>query len=563
MSKILAIAWKDLRSTSRNVPALAMMLLAPLALAALLGFAFGGGGGFDIAATKVAVANLDKGGAGAGQSAGAAVAGILRQHGPQGRARDSTRSSARRGPRRPSTTARRRWPSSSRPTSATSCTAAIPARDQQRRAVREPDAARSAASIVEGVVGQVLLDFNGARAAAAGAVAAALTQGDPPAGRARRRAPPSSSPTPAASPPACGSASARPGPARREKEVSVTGAILAGMMVFFMFFGAANVARTILDEDRDGHAAAPVHDADAPRRDPRRQVRLASSSRCSLQAVVLLVAGRLIFGIHWGRLDAVVLLTLVAAGVAGGLALLVISFAQTPAQAGAIGAGVYLVLALLGGNFTGTSQTSGVFGVVQKFTPNGWLIEGWDTTMRGGGALRHPLAAAGAAGLRGGLLLLRGAAYAAAVRVRLVNRLVTRPQGPAADGARQAVVHLHPGDAAGLHALLRAALRRRQQHGPAAAGGVTTRTAARRRRSSSPRSASPTVVKRDDQAAATSAEKAVDGGRARRRRPAHPPGLQRRCRHRGEGRSHDRLHRRARAAPRPPPARCARWPASR
>ena len=43
MSRIRAIAWKDLRSTMRNVPALAMMLLAPLVLAALLGFAFGGG----------------------------------------------------------------------------------------------------------------------------------------------------------------------------------------------------------------------------------------------------------------------------------------------------------------------------------------------------------------------------------------------------------------------------------------------------------------------------------------------------------------------------------------
>ena len=73
MSKILAIAWKDLRSTLRNRPALVMMLVAPLALAALLGFAFGGGGGFEIAATKVVVANQDAGGAEPGQNAGAAI----------------------------------------------------------------------------------------------------------------------------------------------------------------------------------------------------------------------------------------------------------------------------------------------------------------------------------------------------------------------------------------------------------------------------------------------------------------------------------------------------------
>ncbi|MEI6726492.1 MAG: ABC transporter permease [Actinomycetes bacterium] len=61
MNRVLAIAFKDLRSTWRNLPALMMMLAAPLALSALLGFAFGGSSsGFSIAATKVAVVNLDR-----------------------------------------------------------------------------------------------------------------------------------------------------------------------------------------------------------------------------------------------------------------------------------------------------------------------------------------------------------------------------------------------------------------------------------------------------------------------------------------------------------------------
>jgi hypothetical protein len=100
---------------------------------------------------------------------------------------------------------------------------------------------------------------------------------------------------------------------------------------------------------------------------------------------------------------------MVAAGVAGGLALLVISFAKTPAQAGAIGSGIYLVLALLGGNFAGTAQTGTTYAFIQQFTPNGWLLHGWDTAMCGGGR-RHPLAAARAARIRCCLLLLRRAA---------------------------------------------------------------------------------------------------------------------------------------------------------
>jgi ABC-2 type transport system permease protein len=87
IAKILAIARKDLRSTLRNVPALVMMLVAPLALAGLLGFAFGGGGStFQISATKVAFADQDQAVAGqAGKpSGGALVGGILTGNGLKG-----------------------------------------------------------------------------------------------------------------------------------------------------------------------------------------------------------------------------------------------------------------------------------------------------------------------------------------------------------------------------------------------------------------------------------------------------------------------------------------------
>ena len=383
MSKILAIAWKDLRSTSRNIPALVMMLVAPLALAALLGFAFGGGNGFDIAATKVVVANLDKGGAGAGQNAGAAVSGVLTSKDLKDVLETSTKSSE---------AAARQAVDDGKAAVAViiprDFSAVIYGNDPTATTqvqLYENPTSEIGGSIVEGVVGQVLADFNGARAAAAGAVALRGHSRRSRRGPARRRAAEQFTHS--------GGVSAglqisqrSPKAGATEKEVSVTGSILSGMMIFFMFFGAANVARTILTEDRDGTM---------PRlfTTPTRHGVIIGGKFVAVfvtvlaQAVVLLIAGRLIFGIQWGRLDAVVLLTLVAAGVAGGLALLVISFAKTPAQAGAIGSGIYLILALLGGNFTGTAQTSGTYGLVQKFTPNGWLIQGWDTTMRGGGAM--------------------------------------------------------------------------------------------------------------------------------------------------------------------------------
>jgi len=383
MTKILTIAWKDLRSTARNAPALAMMLLAPLALAALLGFAFGGGGGFDIAATEVAVANLDQGPTAVGESAGAAVAGILGSPGLK-----DVLSVQKKG----DAAAARAAVDDGKDAVAVIIPADFstviyggsPLAKTQVELYENPTQEIGGA-IAEGVVGQALLEFNGARAAAAGALAL-RSQGDPPAAVLAKRA--AQQFTHAGGVTAGLDISQRtprlPGD-QKTKDVSVTGAILAGMMVFFMFFGAANVARTILDEDRAGTL---------PRlfTTPTSYGVILGGKFTSvfvtvmIQAVILLVAGRLIFSIDWGRLDAVVLLTLVAAGVASGLALLVISLTRTPAQAGAIGAGVYLVLALAGGNFTGTAQTGGAFGIVQKFTPNGWLLQGWDATMRGGGS---------------------------------------------------------------------------------------------------------------------------------------------------------------------------------
>jgi ABC-2 type transport system permease protein len=79
-----------------------------------------------------------------------------------------------------------------------------------------------------------------------------------------------------------------------------------------------------------------------------------------------------------------VALTLAGCAVASSLAMLVGSLSRTLAQQGAIGSGIYLVLALLGGNFTGTVTLGGVAGVMRRMTPNGWLLEGWDAALRGG-----------------------------------------------------------------------------------------------------------------------------------------------------------------------------------
>ena len=385
MTKILAIAWKDLRSIMRNVPALAMMLLAPLALAGLLGFAFGGGDSFQIAATKVALANTDAQAATASpgeaaQPAGDTFAGILTSKDLEDVLDVTEVGSAG--------ATRRRVDDGDAAVAVivpADFTAALYGAQGMRTAVElyANPTQEFGTAITTSVVKQALLDFNGARAAAT--VAAAMSRGESGSHDAAAQAAAARFVQDGGASQALAIEQRAPLPAEGEasEEVGAVGLILAGMMVFFMFFGASNVARTILTEDQEGTLPRMLTT-------PTATGTILGGKFTSVfltvtvQTVVLLVAGRLLFGIDWGSLDSVALLTVVGAAVASGLALLIIAVVKTPGQAGAIGSGVYLVLALLGGNFTGTATSSGFYSTVQGFTPNGWLLRGWDVAMHGG-----------------------------------------------------------------------------------------------------------------------------------------------------------------------------------
>jgi ABC-2 type transport system permease protein len=204
--KIAAIALKDLRSTVRNVSALVMMIAAPLALASLLGFAFGGSESFDIAAIKVALANLDEGitassvgaegtGAAGGGSGDTSTGGA-------GPAENANAGDALQGvltssqladvlavtPMRSAVAARRAVDDGSAavgvivPADLSRVIAGSMQAATSRVELYENPTADIGGSIVEGVVGGVLADLNGARAAAVAAVALRSDgAGDPPA----------------------------------------------------------------------------------------------------------------------------------------------------------------------------------------------------------------------------------------------------------------------------------------------------------------------------------------------------------------------------------------------
>ncbi len=392
MRQALDIALKDLRRTYRDVPALAMMFAAPLAIALLLGAAFGGSGDFSIQPIKTVVANLDRGAqTGVSGQPGAAGAGpdLIQVLGDQSLASlidltvVNTEAEARAAVDDGKAAVAVVQPQG------LMAAAASPQTDGADFLVYRDPTSSLGPGIVTGIVRRYADGLNSARAAAGAAVELGLRSGG--------LTPDQLGPVAAAAAhefavrtdsaglgPTLKARAPQVGVTESARDVGVTGPVLAGMMIFFMLITGSTQARTILDEQRQA-TLQRLFTTPTPRGVVLAGKFLSVFLIVLVQAVILLVAGRLIMGIHWGGVAPVAGLTLAGVAVAAGLGVFLLSLARTEAQATVFGTGVLLVLALLGGNFIGTADLGGWYHTVRRLTPNGWLLIGWDSTLRGGG----------------------------------------------------------------------------------------------------------------------------------------------------------------------------------
>jgi ABC-2 type transport system permease protein len=404
--RYLAIAWKDVRHVYRSRSGLAMMLLAPLILSGAIGAAFGSASNFSLSPVKTVVVDQDldgaagAGGAGAGSAAagtaGAAITAALTSPEladlltvSQAAAPEAARTAVDSGQAEVAVII---------PPGLTQALSAATTSPQQVEIYKDPTLVIGPA-IVASVVQDVVQSLNGARAAASTTAQLAALQGvadqaalsalavkaaqaySSQARGSNNRAVEARSPvTPG------GSAARRP---------NTAGQVLIGMMLFFTLFGAATPARSIIEEQRLG-TLPRLFTTPTPRSVILAGKYIAVFAVVLLQTVLLLVAGRLFFGAHWGAIGPIVALVITGALVASSLGLLTVSWAKTPAQAGAGGAGIFVFLGLISGNFTGTASLFGVYAVVRHFSPLGWLLEGWNHVMFGGswGSIAVPVLAA-------------------------------------------------------------------------------------------------------------------------------------------------------------------------
>lgn len=384
MMRALSIAWKDTVHVYRDIAGLAMMFIAPLVLAMVLGAAFGSGDNFTIAAAKTVVVDQDTG-AGAGTpAAGATLIAALQSPEvsdlltvTEADTPETARTAVDNGDAAVAVIVP--------PGLSAALAGAAPAKAEIE--IYKDPALTVGPSIAAAVAESVVQSLNGTRAAAVAAAELAVAQGLTDSAQitdiAAKTAANVALQTQSDQQITLDQRNPVISGAEKEKRPNVASQVLVGMMLFFMLFGASTPAQSVIEEHRRGTLSRLFTTP------TRRSVILGGKYIAVflvvlVQAVILVLAGRLLFKADWGEPGPVAVLLVCSALVAASLGLLTVSFAKTPGQAGAVSSAIFVFLGLVSGNFTGTIVTSGPFATIRRISPIGWLIEGWSKLLYGG-----------------------------------------------------------------------------------------------------------------------------------------------------------------------------------
>ncbi len=390
--KMLDIALKDLKHTFQNVFSLVMMLGAPLLVTGLLYFAFGsmasGDGDFNLPQTEVQIVNQDQSAAeGTGFNAGEMLLSFLGDEQLQDVMEfsqvddeEAARTAVSRGEADialiipPNFTA-----------------AAITPGERAAVILYQDPTLTIGPSILEDLLIHFMDGFSGTKIASSVAAQQLGVRQVPvdqdlgaeisqkyaawleTSGHADSGKPDSGIEfiTPAGT-----SAEADPGAA-------MIGPIMSGMMVFFIFFMAASSTQTIIREDEEGTLARLFTT-------PTTSTQILGGKFLGvlltilIQAVTLLLASSLIFGIRWGQPLTVVLVTAGLLVVAAGFGVLIISFITSTRQTGPVLGGVLTITGMLGGLFTnGIPNLPSALDKAKLIMPQGWGMTALERSLAG------------------------------------------------------------------------------------------------------------------------------------------------------------------------------------
>jgi ABC-2 type transport system permease protein len=168
---------------------------------------------------------------------------------------------------------------------------------------------------------------------------------------------------------------------------SIIGLIMAGMMVFYVFFTGAASAQSLLQEEEAGTLPRLLTTPTALSSVLGGRL-IASLVTLVLQVAVLLVISALVFDIGWGRLIPLSVVTLGLVLLAASFGLFVTSLLKSTRQAGIVYGGVLTILGMVGmiGIFTAgvPGASAGAFATISLLTPQGWAVRGYELLLQNG-----------------------------------------------------------------------------------------------------------------------------------------------------------------------------------
>ncbi len=389
--KIYDIAFKDLKRIFTNVFSLVMMFAAPLLIAGLLYFAFGGltkgGSGYTMPVTKVVIANLDRPDA---QSSGFVAGEMLVNFLQDPSLKDILSVSLTQDEiqARAAVDGRKVGVGIIIPANFTA--AAITPNQSAAVSLYQDPTLSIGPSIVKDLVSHFMDAFSGSKIAAQTAADRLSSHGV----QAGENFPAQAAQTYATWQQTNGhdDDSAVPHLAvvspSGESQASVQKAvpielIMIAMIIFFVFFMAAHGAESIIREDEEG-TLARMFTTPTSRVTILAGKLLGIAISLGIQIVLLLAVSSLLFGIHWGRPATVILVSFSLIVAAGGFGLLLMSMIKNSRQTGPVMGGVLTLLGMLGGMFTvAIPNLPSSVDKVTLVTPHGWAMQAWKLALGG------------------------------------------------------------------------------------------------------------------------------------------------------------------------------------
>jgi len=399
--KLLDIAIKDLLRSFRSAFALVFMFVIPLLTVGLFYFAFGGLGGddgFDLAATKVQVVNLDEPGSEYGDfSAGHMLVDLLESENLSGLLEVSEASGPARA--RAAVDAQEAAVAVIIPADFTG--AALGAGSAAVELYQDPTLTLGP-GIVKSFVSQIVDGFAGAKIATGVAVEQLVEQGvsasDAEAlkqeinlaygqwatelGEAHQ-----DGANPLLDVQSTGDAGEEGTESLTQKILSTT---MVGMMIFYAFFTAANASESILREEEAG-TLPRLFTTPTPQSTILGGKLLAVFVTILVQVIVLVVIAALAFGVAWGAPLPLALATLGLVVLASSFGVFLTSLLKNTKQTGIVFGGVMTVTGMVGissvftASVPAASDASQVAHTLSLLMPQGWALHGWRVVMDGGG----------------------------------------------------------------------------------------------------------------------------------------------------------------------------------